>query len=247
MGMTFEILKAGGDIIYQPYKIYKNGATKNTPLSSQSQTASPQLLSPVPTNVEDYGTSLRKARSLNDLRETSELDMKGDKKALDMATASALAGGKFLGKCLSGVMVDVPLAAAEGFRMLPGLYGDKVYEHQRVKGWKSGAIAGAKSFAIGMGESVIDPFYQPYKGARDGGIRGFASGMFKGTFGVIAKMTHGKSWLQLFFFLYLYFSFMFPLTIDLLLPQLPWASSPTLGKVSSEPSKLRSMRVLESL
>lgn len=198
MGMTFEILKAGGDIIYQPYKIYRNGATKNTPLSSQSQAASPQLLSPVPINLEDYGTSLRKARSLNDLTGTSELETKEKRRALDMATASARAGGKFLGKCMSGVMVDVPLAAAEGFRVLPGLYGDNVYEHQKVKGWKSGAIAGAKGFAIGIGESVIDPFYQPYKGARDGGIRGFAGGMFKGTFGVIAKITHGKGLLQLF-------------------------------------------------
>jgi hypothetical protein len=104
-------------------------------------------------------------------------------------------------------MVDVPLAASEGFRVLPSLYGDKVDGHQKVKAWKSGAMAGAKGFAIGIGESLIDPFYQPYMGARDGGIRGFTGGIFKGTFGVNAKMTHGKSSLQLFPSLYLYVSF----------------------------------------
>jgi hypothetical protein len=207
MGMTFEILKAGGGIIYQPCKVYKNGATKTTPLSSQPKTVSSQLLSPTPINLEEYGTSLRKARSLTDLTGTSESETKEKIKALNIAAASARAGGKFLGKSVSGVIVDVPLAASEGFRVLPSLYSDKVDRHQKVKAWKSGAMASAKGFAIGIGESLIDPFYQPYIGARDRGIRGFTGGIFKGTFGVNAKITHSKSSLQLFPSLYLYVSF----------------------------------------
>lgn len=184
MGMAFEILKAGGDIVYQPYKAYRSGGIENASISSLSQAASPQQLSPVGSSLEDNST-LSQAGA-------SELEKKGSQKLRDVITASGLAGGKFLGKCVSGVVVDVPLAAAEGFRVLPGLYGDKVYEHQKVKDWKSGAIAGVKGFAIGMGESAVDPLWQPFKGARDGGVRGFAGGMFKGTFGVIFKMTHGK-------------------------------------------------------
>jgi hypothetical protein len=128
---------------------------------------------------------------MNDIVTTSAVEPKKKNKAVAMASASFRAYGKFLGKLVSGAVVDIPLAAAEGFRVLPGLYGDKVHEYEQVKDWKSGAAAGAKSFAIGMGESVTDIFYQPYKGARDGGALGLANGMFKGTFGVAFKVAHG--------------------------------------------------------
>jgi hypothetical protein len=54
-------------------------------------------------------------------------------------------------------------------------------------------LAGAKTFAVGMAKSCVDPFYQPYKGARAGGALGFAGGLFKGTFGVLANMGHCKT------------------------------------------------------
>ncbi|KAJ5771391.1 uncharacterized protein N7511_003442 [Penicillium nucicola] len=186
MGMTFEILKSGGDILYKPYEVYKNGSSKGASTSGPSQTGSPCLLSP------DSSGSLRNSRSLNDLTATGAIERKDKSKALDMASVSARASGRLLGKVVSGVMVDVPLAAAEGFRVLPGLYGNKVHEYERVKDWKSGAVTGVKSFAVGMGECLIDPLYQPYKGAKEGGALGFAGGMLKGTFGVVAKMAHAS-------------------------------------------------------
>ncbi|KAJ5752138.1 hypothetical protein N7520_009055 [Penicillium odoratum] len=189
LGMTFDMLKAGGDIIYKPYEVYKGGSS-NPSSSSHSQKNSPQLLSPVPSTPGDNFSLLRKARSMNDLTDTDRLEPKEKGKALAMASASAQASRKFLGRFVSGTLVDLPLAAAEGFRVLPGLYGDKVHENERVKDWKSGVLAGAKTFAVGMAESLVDPLYQPYKGARDGGALGFAGGIFKGTFGVLAKMGH---------------------------------------------------------
>lgn len=128
---------------------------------------------------------------------TSSLDQKEKRIFRTMASASARASGNLLGKTLSGVMIEIPLAVAEGFRVLPGLYGDKVHERGVIKDWKSGAIIGMKSFAVGIGESFIDPLFQPYKGARDGGIPGFAGGLLKGSFGSLAKMSHGKilTWL----------------------------------------------------
>ncbi|KAJ5088860.1 hypothetical protein N7456_012476 [Penicillium angulare] len=196
MGMTFDILKAGGDIAYKPYQIYKRGTDGNiSPCSRQSdseQGSSQQLLAPpTPVNNGNSVPSLRKARSMNDIRLTGdEPESKEKGKALAMASASARASGRLLGKFASGTMVDVPLAAAEGFRVLPGLYGGTVHERERVKDWKSGLLAGVKTFGISMGESIVDPLYQPYKGARDGGAMGFAGGIFRGTFGTLAKMGH---------------------------------------------------------
>ncbi|KAJ6026609.1 uncharacterized protein N7446_004791 [Penicillium canescens] len=191
LGMAFEMLKAGGNIIYKPYEVYKGGS-RDSLSSIHSPKNSPQLLSPVSSNAGESSSSLRKARSMNYLTEANKLEPKEKGKARAMASALTQASGKFLGKFVSGTMVDVPLAAAEGFRVLPGLYGGNIHNSDRVTDWKSGMLAGPRTFAVGMAESCVDPFYQPYKGARDAGALGFASGLFKGTFGVIAKMGHGS-------------------------------------------------------
>ncbi|RHZ53923.1 uncharacterized protein CDV56_106411 [Aspergillus thermomutatus] len=69
---------------------------------------------------------------------------------------------------LPGTLVDVALAAAEGFRVLPVSYRGKEHKYDQVADWKAGLRTGAKCFAIWMAESMGDVFYQPYKGARDG-------------------------------------------------------------------------------
>lgn len=193
MGMTFEMLKAGRDVVYKPYEIYKKGVPSDA--SSSSTLSGPDsnvFLSPTILGIRSDSLSLNESRSMNDLTVPSSLARKEKSMFRTMASASGRASGKLLGKTLSGAMIDVPLAAAEGFRVLPGLYGDNVHEQGVIKDWKSGAITGIKSFAIGIGESFIDPLYQPYKGARDGGIPGFGGGLLKGSFGSLAKMAHGK-------------------------------------------------------
>ncbi|KAJ6125519.1 hypothetical protein N7471_012836 [Penicillium samsonianum] len=186
MGFTFDMLKAGGDIFYKPYKVYQDGRNLPVPSPTVSENGPAQPLLP-----GGSGSSIRKAQSMNDLTACRDVEPKKKGRGAAMASASTHASGKLLGKIASGFMVDLPLAAAEGFRVLPGLYGDKVPQYGKVKDWKSGAVAGAKSFAMGMGGAVTDVIYQPYKGARDGGAAGFAGGLFKGTFGVLGKMAHG--------------------------------------------------------
>lgn len=188
MGFTFDMLKAGGDIFYKPYKVYQDGRTSPLPLPASSEDTPSELLPP-----GGSGSSIRKGQSKSDFTASREVEPKKRGRGAAMASASTHASGKFLGKIASGCMVDIPLAAAEGFRVLPGLYGDKIPEYGNVKDWKSGAVAGVKSFGVGMGGAVADVIYQPYKGARDGGVAGFAGGLFKGTFGVMAKMVHGKN------------------------------------------------------
>ena len=69
---------------------------------------------------------------MNYLTEANKLEPKEKGKARAMASALAQASGKFLGKFVSGTMVDVPLAAAEGFRVLLGLYRGNIHDSDRV-------------------------------------------------------------------------------------------------------------------
>jgi hypothetical protein len=234
MGVTFDMLKAGGDIFYKPYKVYQDGRTVPLPSPTGSENTAPQLLS-----QGDNGSSIPKSRSMNDLTASREIEPKKKGRGAAMAAASTHASGKFLGKIASGFMVDIPLAAAEGFRVLPGLYGDKVPQYGNVKDWKSGAVAGVKSFGIGMGGAVTDVIYQPYKGARDGGVAGFAGGLFKGTFGVLGKMVHGKNALSLLNQL-LYSVISFSLTSYQL--KAPLALLPIPAKASNSPFIRRFIR-----
>ncbi|GLA66624.1 hypothetical protein AtubIFM54640_009204 [Aspergillus tubingensis] len=89
---------------------------------------------------------------MNDIGLTPEATgVQKQNKAGAMASASAKACGKLLTKYASGAVVNISLAAAEGFRVLPGLYGHKVHDYGQVMGWKTGTMAGAKSFASGIG------------------------------------------------------------------------------------------------
>lgn len=48
-------------------------------------------------------------------------------------------------------------------------------------------MARAKIFAFGIGEGMTDFFYQPYKGSRDNGSKGFATGYLKGSSGAVGR------------------------------------------------------------
>jgi len=43
-----------------------------------------------------------------------------------------------------GLAADIPLAATEGFRNVPALYGEQAWNNGTVTDWKSGAIVGEK-------------------------------------------------------------------------------------------------------
>lgn len=192
------MLKASGDIVYKPYKVLKQKDapdTSHTARQSTSSTTPRSSISAENTQLLQSPSAqqhIHKSQSMTDMALTPEApETEKKNKAAAMASASAKASGKLLTKYVSGAIVDIPLAAAEGFRVLPGLYGDKVHDYGQVKDWKSGTVAGAKSFALGIGEGMTDIFYQPYKGARDNGAKGFATGFLKGTFGAVGKVAHG--------------------------------------------------------
>jgi sterol 3beta-glucosyltransferase len=83
--------------------------------------------------------SVQKAQTLQ--RENSDGASSG-------AGAATVAVGKGLGKISTGlakgVMLDLPVAMADGFHALPVLYGDKKMKRGAVTDWKSGMKVGGK-------------------------------------------------------------------------------------------------------
>ncbi|PYH70969.1 uncharacterized protein BO88DRAFT_451666 [Aspergillus vadensis CBS 113365] len=72
---------------------------------------------------------IHKSRSMNDNALTPEAtEVQKQNEAAALASASVTASGKLPIKYVSDVIVDIPLAAAEGFRVLTGLYGDKLQD-----------------------------------------------------------------------------------------------------------------------
>ena len=110
-----------------------------------------------------------------------------------MAAASAKSLGMFYALGLRGIMIDVPLAATEGLRAVPGMYGEQVRDIGTVTDWKTGAVAAGKNFAYGMGEGLSDIFVLPYKGGKEEGGLGVAKGLGKGGLSIVTKPFSGKS------------------------------------------------------
>jgi hypothetical protein len=111
-----------------------------------------------------------------------------------VATAGAMAGqfvkgfGQFMGSYTRGVIVDIPHAAAEGFRQVPRLYGEQPKDYGAVQDWKSGATVGGKNFVDGMMEGFSGLVTQPIKGGKEGGALGVVKGLAKGTAGFMTKV-----------------------------------------------------------
>lgn len=111
----------------------------------------------------------------------------------NMAGATLKGFGKFTSTYFKGVVVDIPHAAAEGFRQVPRLYGEKPKDYGEVRDWKSGALMGGKNFVDGMTDGLIGIFTQPIKRAREERALGAAKGFAKGTIGLATKVPSGMS------------------------------------------------------
>lgn len=112
--------------------------------------------------------------------------------AAALTTSSASGVGGFFRAYTKGVLLDIPLSAADGLRAVPRLYGEEVKDHEAIRGWKSGAVAGGKGFVTGIAGGMTDLVSQPYKGAAEGGAVGAAKGLGKGTVGFVSKVMSGE-------------------------------------------------------
>lgn len=115
-----------------------------------------------------------------------------------LRTAGLMAGGTARGvrrltlTWVKGIAVDIPHAAAEGFRQAPRLYGEQPKDYGAIDGFKSGAIMGGKNFVDGFSDGVTGIFKQPYQGAKEDGAVGALKGFAKGTLGMATKIPSGK-------------------------------------------------------
>lgn len=109
-----------------------------------------------------------------------------------MAGAGLQGFGKFSSTYFRGVIVDIPHAAAEGFRRAPQLYGEKPKEYGTVQDWKSGIKVGGKNFVGGMSSGIADLIKHPLQGAIEGGKDGALRGLARGGLGAATKMPSGE-------------------------------------------------------
>lgn len=108
-----------------------------------------------------------------------------------MAAASAKSIGGIAPTAAKGMLVDIPLAFAEGLKAIPGHYGDTVRDHGAVTDAKSGVVVAGKTFAWGFVDGLSDLVVQPYKGARKEGAVGAVKGIGKGVVGLTTKSGAG--------------------------------------------------------
>ncbi|KAI9932363.1 hypothetical protein MW887_009876 [Aspergillus wentii] len=182
-----DMLKSTTDMFYKPYKEYNRGRSPRITGSSSDRsmslpvrpaTADPTALPHAntdPANADPVGIVDSERRN-------------GWLTAGSMMGASLKGLGKFTGTYFRGVVVDIPHAAAEGFRQVPRLYGDQPKEYEPVRNWKTGATVGGKNFVDGMTDGFRGLFTQPIEGARDEGALGAVKGFAKGTIGLATKV-----------------------------------------------------------
>ncbi|OJJ08353.1 hypothetical protein ASPVEDRAFT_393860 [Aspergillus versicolor CBS 583.65] len=175
LGTSRNILKATGDIAYRPYKEFRRSPQSHPDLLSDI--SSPRSLS-VASETDADATSSPAGYKQSMLKTTGTA-----------MGSSAKSLGKVFGYWSKGMLVDIPLAASEGLRAVPRLYGDEVKEHGNVQDWKSGATVGGKNFVHGMADGFSDLVMQPYQGGQLEGARGVVKGFAKGTLGMTTKVS----------------------------------------------------------
>lgn len=102
-------------------------------------------------------------------------------------SAYASGGLRLAGTATKGVLVDLPLAATEGLRAVPSLYGDTVERHDTIKGFRSGFTVAGKNFYHDMRGGLTDIFVQTYTGKKADGAAGAAKGLGTGVANFIVK------------------------------------------------------------
>ncbi|KAF2798871.1 glycosyltransferase family 1 protein [Melanomma pulvis-pyrius CBS 109.77] len=132
---------------------------------------------------------LRRSQAINAAADAnhSGTHQSGIKTAGRMAGASAKSFGKMYMGIVKGMVVDIPFAAAEGFRAVPKLYGEDVQNHGEVSDWKSGAAVAGRSFTHGISDGVSDLFVKPIQDGKKDGALGFVKGVGKGSLGFTSK------------------------------------------------------------
>lgn len=148
----------------------------------------------VPTAGEQ--TRSRESQSIKGNNDILQIVPKSDAALWQGTFVKAVAGsasgvGGFFNHFSKGMLVDMPVAAADGLRAVPRLYGSEVPDHGKVKGWKTGAVVAGKNFGYGITEGLADLVKEPLKGAKKEGALGAVKGVGKGVVNMTTKISSG--------------------------------------------------------
>lgn len=188
------MLLSTGQMIYNPYKEYRRTRSRR-PSGEEERVRSQSVPT---TRAAGNDSQSPEAGDLHiQTRRTDVSEHSGNQTTRSLATAGNMTSatmkgfGKFTAAYFKGVMVDIPHAAAEGFRQVPRLYGEQPKEYGIVKDWKSGAVFGGRNFVDGMTDGFSGLLTHPVKGAKEQGVAGAAKGFMRGTIGLATKAPSG--------------------------------------------------------
>jgi len=112
--------------------------------------------------------------------------------AKQVVYASAKSTSRLLLFPIKGLIVDIPLAATEGMRALPLLYGDRSFsERKPITDWKSGSQVGLQSFCDGVRQGATDIFSQTFARKKKEGAKGVLKGLSIGLVNFATKTSAG--------------------------------------------------------
>lgn len=106
-------------------------------------------------------------------------------------SASAHSMGKLVTSSVKGIFVDVPVAAADGFRVVPRFYGVQVTPRDPITGFRNSTAIAGKNFGNSMSDAFKNMVVYTYQGKRDEGALGVAKGLGKGLSSFITNTTAG--------------------------------------------------------
>lgn len=182
--------KSTGEMFYNPYKEFKR---RRNPSKGDSQsTASSEEPASLSTTTSRSDQSQKQSSGASTNQSNSDQNRDPFQTAGNMAGAGLKGFGKFSSTYLRGVIVDIPHAAAEGFRRAPQLYGEKPKDYGTVHNWKSGMAVGGKNFVGGMTGGLSGLVTHPLKGLMEEGPSGAARGLARGAMGAATKMPSGE-------------------------------------------------------
>ncbi|KAI7205553.1 hypothetical protein D0869_01373 [Hortaea werneckii] len=198
------VVDASTGIFLKPADVYRRGRSRRpTPASSRSSSSQPTTGSKnlvpdqetIPSADDFFPKHQPTDNDVVSLASSNDKNNSKPRSGARVAGKMAAASGKSLGKVFTsytkGVLVDLPLATAEGFRNMPRLWGDEVKDYGKVTDWKSGGVTAGKSLVLGIGQGFRDMAMEPVKGGRDGGAWGATRGVARGTASLLTKTASG--------------------------------------------------------
>ncbi|RFU24847.1 hypothetical protein B7463_g11490, partial [Scytalidium lignicola] len=178
--MGVDVSRSAIDIFTKPVKAYHQAARDGGPSRPSHERA----------NSIASGSTQTSSNQMQ-ANDTEHANKKGKSPMAPLgaaAVASVSGIGNIVGSSVKMLVVDVPLAATEGFRAVPKLYGGQVQGHKQVEDWKSGLEVAGKNFVSGMADGLTDFFMEPVRGGKENGAMGAVKGFGKGIVNITTKM-----------------------------------------------------------